>query len=122
MDKIKKFYDDYKKYIFLLGGGIVLIIVIAFSFSSGKDYVTGIIDNMVKKQTAMIMQDYEKRLAQVEKNIKESQEKIIINDKNLAKLKKQREDIKNEIKNVKEPKDTKELYDTFNSLGFTVLQ
>lgn len=114
----KDLWGIYKKQIVLIVGGIALIIIIAFTFLSSKDYVTELIGDMVEQHTEQIMKDYNQRLKNAETKIKESKEQIEITDKNLAKLKKQREELEHEINAIEKPKTAKEISKRFDNLGY----
>ena len=114
----KDLWGVYKKQIVLIAGGIVLIIIIAFTFLSGKNYVTDLIGDMVEQHTEQIMKDYNQRLKDAETKIKESKEQIEITDKNLAKLKKQREELEHEINAIEKPKTANEISKRLDKLGY----
>src|ERR1035437_3970131 len=73
--------NQYKKPIILVLVGIASIFLIIYGFSSGKDYVTGIINNMVNLQMKTIDENYTSQLKLRDEQLQNIQRQLSTSEK-----------------------------------------
>jgi len=111
--------NQYKKPLFLIGVGIISIVLLVWAFNSyGKDYVTEIISDLVKSQMETIEQNYTNEMKTRDAQILNFQKRLSASEKISADIKKRLGDVEINIKNRKAPVTSGELRDRSNQLGF----
>lgn len=116
---ILNFLSQNKKLLIWILVGIVSVIFLVMAFRSyGKDYVTEIIDSMVKKQVEMIDKNYTTEMKTRDAQLQNFQKRLSASEKISATLKKRVGDVEIKIKDRKPPATSGELRDRSNKLGF----
>ena len=111
--------NQYKKPLFLILLGIVSVVLLVYAFNSyGKDYVTEIINNLVKSQMETIDQNYQTQLKIRDDQLQNLQRRLSASEKISADIKKRVNDVEIKIKERKAPVTSSELRDRSNALGF----
>ncbi len=111
--------NQYKKPLFLILLGIVSVVLLVYAFNSyGKDYVTEIINNLVKSQMETIDQNYNAQLKIRDDQLQNLQRRLSVSEKISADIKKRVNDVEIKIKERKAPVTSSELRDRSNQLGF----
>lgn len=111
--------NQYKKPLFLILLGIVSIVLLVYAFNScGKDYVTEIINNLVKSQMETIDQNYNTQLKIRDDQLQNLQRRLSASEKISADIKKRVNDVEIKIQERKAPVTSSELRDRSNALGF----
>jgi len=108
---------SYKKPILI----IIFIIICSFLFFSffGKNYVIGIIDNMVKQQLLSIEQSYNNNIQIRDEQIQELQKQLSASEKTYNDLRRRIGNVEKRIEDRKPPVTTIELKDRLNQLGYS---
>lgn len=110
---------QYKKPILLILLAIVSVILLVISFNSyGKDYVTEIINNLVKSQMEAIDQNYNNQMQIRDDQLQNLQKRLSASEKISADIKKRVNDVEIKIKERKAPVTSSELRDRSTQLGF----
>ena len=118
-DWFLRILGKYKKPIFLILLGVVSVVLLVMAFNSyGKDYVTEIINNLVKSQMETIDQNYETQMKNLEDQNKNIQKRLSASEKISADIKKRVNDVEIKIRERKAPVTSSELRDRSNALGF----
>jgi exopolysaccharide biosynthesis protein len=111
--------NQYKKPLFLILLGIVSVVLLVYAFNSyGKDYVTEIINNLVKSQMETIDQNYNNQLKIRDDQLQNLQRRLSASEKISADIKKRVNDVEIKIKERKAPVTSSELRDRSSALGF----
>jgi len=110
---------QYKNLLFLILLGIISVGLLVYAFnSSGKDYVTEIINNLVKSQMETIDQNYNAQLKIRDDQLQNLQRRLSASEKISADMKKRVNDVEIKIKERKAPVTSSDLRDRSNALGF----
>ena len=116
---ISNFLSQFKIPIILITIGLISIICLVYAFNSfGKNYVVGIIQDLVKQESALIDKNYKDQMKIKDDQIKEIQNKLSVSEQLTDDLKKRVGNVENKIKNRKPPVTSTELRDRFNSIGY----
>ena len=116
---VLRILNQYKKPLFLILLGIVSVVLLVYAFNSyGKDYVTEIINNLVKSQMETIDQNYNNQLKIRDDQLQNLQRRLSASEKISADIKKRVNDVEIKIKERKAPVTSSELRDRSSALGF----
>jgi hypothetical protein len=111
--------NQYKKPVIIFVIGLVSIFCIIFAFNSfGKDYVTEIIQDLVKGHMKLIEEQYAEEMKVRDAQINNLQNRLSNSEKTYANLKKRVGDVETKIKERKPPATSGELRDRFNQLDY----
>lgn len=105
----------------IVGGIVLAVIAIIAAYSYGRYHPD---PDMVGRLTEQIRQEtvkqYEKRIADLDKQLKASQTAYIESQKRYDTIIKKIKELKDGKDNIKPPVDSVELNNRFNALGYTV--
>ena len=111
--------SKYKKPLSLIFIGVISVIVIVLAFNSyGKDYVTGIINDLIAKQFEAIDMNYKVEMEKRDNQIKELQDKLLTSEQTYANIKKRVKDVETKVGERKAPTNPTDLRNRFNQLDF----
>lgn len=116
--ELKAIYTEHKKAILCLG--IAVIFIIVFASLGGVKYSTDIISNIFEKQTNQITKTLNKNVCTINKIVSYNNERVIDLDKQFLVLEKKEKGVKDEIQNIKEPKDSDEINRRATALGLII--
>ena len=119
MSWISELSNQYKKPLILIFIGIFSIMALIMAFKSyGKDYVTEIINNLVKEQVKIIDTRYAEEIKARADQIQILQNKLLDSEKIYTDLKKRVGNVEQKIKDRKLPVSGVDLRDRFNQLDY----
>ena len=105
----------------IVGGIVLAVIAVIAAYSYGRYHPS---PDMVNQLTEQIRQEtvkqYEKRIADLDKQLKASQTAYIESQKRYDTIIKKIKELKDGKDNIKPPADSAELTARFNNLGYTV--
>lgn len=110
---------QYKRPLFLILLGIISVVLLVYVFNSiGKNYITEIINNLIKSQTEVIDQNYKAQLKIRDNQLQNLQRRLSASEKISADIKKRVNDVEIKIKERKAPATSDELRNRSSALGF----
>jgi uncharacterized protein YlxW (UPF0749 family) len=110
---------EYKKPLSIIIIGIVCVICLVLAFNSfGKNYVTEIINDLIKQQVELIEQNYLQSMEARDKQVQELQKRLLTSEKTYNDLKKRVGNVEKRIEERKPPATAAELKDRLNQLGY----
>jgi len=119
MSWISESLNQYKKPLILIFIAIFSILALTIAFKSyGKDYVTEIINNLVKEQVKIIDTRYAEEIKARADQIQILQNKLLDSEKIYTDLKKRVGNVEQKIKDRKLPVSGVDLRDRFNQLDY----
>ena len=122
MDKIKKIWTGFGKYVII---GIIIVISIVLLYFSMKQSMSSYFQDILDRQLEQYRAEYALNIEEKEKEIRDKDKQLIVLSDKLKKsqlaynkLQEDIENLKKEIDDVKEPESLQETKDRLKALGY----